>query len=1805
MQAHGSQPRRPSRQDTIDLHDDLAHEGQGYQHYDDGRYASDDEFHTNGVSVMEDEDDQEEFMDEDDRSSVSEIPDPSIDFDLVYSLHTFVATVEGQANVAKGDSLFLMDDSNSYWWLVRVLKSQEVGYIPAENIETPYERLARLNKHRNVDLASATQQERTEDTKSIRERDRRQRYGSSPVPLPKSVVFGGGSNQVFNYPPAVWNSDEYEGDEWDEDEEGEYEEAYEEIGEDSGAQGQSANDKVNPADFDPDDGMSWEEGAADESRNKQIAQQPQQQQQQQQGDPSPDQTKITPGAQQAQLGLGLASTVRQGSRERLVSGQSQQSQQSQDTTRGFDPEGITETKRVTATPAIARDSAPARQNGNETTAPGPGLQLAGQGQAQTQQRPSQEDGKRSREDPSDSETGEGSRKRGKDNRSSNGDRKLRKDRNSDGPDTDGEGSGKESKDKDKKKKGGVLAGLFGRGKKDKKEKDNGRRPISSQDSETSLATRGSDDSLSAPSSYTTSPPETGGPVFQQQRRPNPTDTRRNQPSNLQGTQSGTPLASTLRMQRADQELQARFQQSFARSPSSPPDPASAYGTQSAATQLRNLHTTTHNGRPGSLILIEGNQPLPELSVLRVFAGERVESEATFKTVLVNADTTSTKLVHQAMQRFRLANAEDPSEYYLTVKSAAGAEATLQPDERPLLVFEAEQARAPTVKRSSVGSINSIASNLSAMPAIAKLGMNDFADDSAVNARFSVQIVIYPEDLPEGMVFDPHTEAIVPRATLQHRSQSGIVASPGISQTQRRKVLNFPKNTTVAEVIEASLERFGILEGVVEGGDDVEEKMSKRRSHSRVRYGLAVLNEGQAERDLLSSSKVLDAFAKQPIMRVIDRRSADAKRRSADSAMLLAAVEDVQQDDPVFILRRVAGARNSIRSSTSRYSAPLDELALQQLAQRESVSDASVVSDREPQQLASPQQMTPKEIIAAQRAASRANQRAIITTQANSERGVDVLLPDRATLRSTRARTDDRMRYSYVLPDGEAYDISDIVERELRGNQSPSGTRAASTEGGDLLEGVLETPRNVMEEKLDRVLNKIRDDKSNGRLGVNIPNQSRQSPSATSRSSHLRQGSDSSPRLGSSPHQDSDASQYYNGRSPVTPPTTVEARGPTRPVLLRDNFGVNELMAVIELSAALRKPAPRPGLSPVDELLFGPSLTLGEIHPSLRDIYEPTFREMQDVDRPLTFDAIRFGKLLRPTITFHSSAEMNTKRVGVLGGGQLGRMLAASASLLNIEVLFLDVGAQAPAKQVLASTEHIDGSFSDSPKIRELASKVDILTVEIEHVNVEVLESIEREGKVSVQPTPATIRTIQDKYVQKEHLVSHNVRVAESVPVASGVEAIQDAGRKMGYPLMLKSRTLAYDGRGNFVVRSEDKAAEALKALGDRPLYAERWAPFTKELAVMVVRGLDGQVKSYPVVETVHKNNICHLVFAPARENPGVIQAARKLAEDAVRTFTGAGVFGVEMFLMPDDTLMVNEIAPRPHNSGHYTIEGCYSSQYDNHLRAILSLPLGDTELKVPSAIMLNLIGQSDQGDEINRVARAALDVPGTSTHLYGKAACRPGRKMGHITMVGTSDAQTRRSLRGLLEVMGEPADQIDLYAPQDPAPGFSHPSPLVGVIMGSDSDLPTMRAAAQILENFKIPFELSIVSAHRTADRMVTYARSAAGRGLKVIIAGAGGAAHLPGMVAAMTSLPVIGVPVKGSSLDGVDSLHSIVQMPRGVPVATVAINNSTNAGLLAVRILGASDPRIQAVIDEYMQNMEKEVLDKVDRLDQVGWKAY
>ncbi|VEU20969.1 DEKNAAC101852 [Brettanomyces naardenensis] len=561
--------------------------------------------------------------------------------------------------------------------------------------------------------------------------------------------------------------------------------------------------------------------------------------------------------------------------------------------------------------------------------------------------------------------------------------------------------------------------------------------------------------------------------------------------------------------------------------------------------------------------------------------------------------------------------------------------------------------------------------------------------------------------------------------------------------------------------------------------------------------------------------------------------------------------------------------------------------------------------------------------------------------------------------------------------------------------------------------------------------------------------------------------------------------------------------------------------------------------------------------------------------------------------------MDSKVVGILGGGQLGRMLVEAANRLNIKTVILEEGTSAPAKQINAVSEHINGSFTDPVKIRELAKKCDVLTVEIEHVDTDALKAVQKDTGVEIHPSPDTLAIIKDKYSQKQHLARGHIAVAESVSVDATECALLSVGDKFGYPYMLKSRTLAYDGRGNFVVKSKSDVKEALEALRDVPLYAERWAPFAKELAVMVVRSINGQVFAYSTVETVQKDNICHIVYAPARVSDSTRAKAQILAKDAVSTFTGAGIFGVEMFLLPDGQLLVNEIAPRPHNSGHYTIDACVTSQFEAHIRAITGLPMPNNfaSLSTPNthAIMLNVLGADKPNGELEICTRA-LSTPNASVYLYGKTT-RPGRKMGHINIVSESMSDCERKLA---YIRGEASDVAGATSTDTKSE-----QPLVGVIMGSDSDLPVMAAACDILKDFNVPFEVTIVSAHRTPQRMANYAIEAPKRGIRCIIAGAGGAAHLPGMVAAMTPLPVIGVPVKAHILDGVDSLYSIVQMPRGVPVATVAINNSTNAALLAVRILGAYDPKYLTAMEKYQSDMEDGVLVKAEKLEAEGYEEY
>jgi phosphoribosylaminoimidazole carboxylase len=486
-----------------------------------------------------------------------------------------------------------------------------------------------------------------------------------------------------------------------------------------------------------------------------------------------------------------------------------------------------------------------------------------------------------------------------------------------------------------------------------------------------------------------------------------------------------------------------------------------------------------------------------------------------------------------------------------------------------------------------------------------------------------------------------------------------------------------------------------------------------------------------------------------------------------------------------------------------------------------------------------------------------------------------------------------------------------------------------------------------------------------------------------------------------------------------------------------------------------------------------------------------------------------------------------KTVGVLGGGQLGRMLAEAANRLNVMLIILDKD-KAPAKQITAHEKHISGSFKDPTSIRELAKISDVLTIEIEHVDADILREIEQSG-TPVHPSPCTIKTIQDKYDQKLHLQEAHVAVAQAIPLKDdSPEELKRVGKELGFPYMLKSRKEAYDGRGNFPVQSADDIAAAIKALGKRgpnSLYAEEWASFSKELAVMVVQTSTGTL-AFPTVETVHENSICKLVYAPARGvSTAVLRKAEELAKRAVGSFKGKGVYGVEMFLLPNGELLINEIAPRPHNSGHYTIEACPLSQYDAHLRAILDLPIPEESLRPREpSIMLNILGGQKPESHLE-VAKYALGNPRTSCHLYGKGNGTPGRKMGHVTVTAHSMSECETLIAPLIHAVDVVSGKISPSTkPTSDEVLFKNRSPLVAVIMGSDSDLPTVKPCLQLLTTFTIPFTVQITSAHRTPAWMSTFTATAAENGIRVIIAAAGGAAHLPGMAAAHTPLPVIGM---------------------------------------------------------------------------------
>ena len=359
--------------------------------------------------------------------------------------------------------------------------------------------------------------------------------------------------------------------------------------------------------------------------------------------------------------------------------------------------------------------------------------------------------------------------------------------------------------------------------------------------------------------------------------------------------------------------------------------------------------------------------------------------------------------------------------------------------------------------------------------------------------------------------------------------------------------------------------------------------------------------------------------------------------------------------------------------------------------------------------------------------------------------------------------------------------------------------------------------------------------------------------------------------------------------------------------------------------------------------------------------------------------------------------MKPLRIGIVGGGQLGKMLTIAAKKMGFYVAVIDPTPQSPAGQV--ADLQIVADYKDAKAIQKLAKLTDVLTFEIELANSTVLDKILKSGK-NVQPNPRTLGIIRDKLLQKKFLLKNRISTSAFIEVTKPAD-IDLAVKVFGYPFMLKARTDAYDGRGNYLVSKESDIERGLEKLTRRPLYIEKFVPFIKEVAVTIARTPTGKIALYPVVETTHKDNICDTVIAPANISKRAKNNALKLARKTMKALSGAGVFAIEMFLTKDDNVLINEIAPRVHNSGHYTIEACITSQFEQHIRAICNLPLGNTDMVGRAAVMKNILGTAN-GDGFPKGIEAVLKIPGISLHLYGKHEARIARKMGHITVIGDS-----------------------------------------------------------------------------------------------------------------------------------------------------------------------------------------------------------
>lgn len=383
-----------------------------------------------------------------------------------------------------------------------------------------------------------------------------------------------------------------------------------------------------------------------------------------------------------------------------------------------------------------------------------------------------------------------------------------------------------------------------------------------------------------------------------------------------------------------------------------------------------------------------------------------------------------------------------------------------------------------------------------------------------------------------------------------------------------------------------------------------------------------------------------------------------------------------------------------------------------------------------------------------------------------------------------------------------------------------------------------------------------------------------------------------------------------------------------------------------------------------------------------------------------------AELVRP-----AARRMGLPAVGIVGGGQLGRMMALAGHALGLRLVVLDPDPASPASQVVPVS--LEGALDDIESLRSLARITDIVTFENEWVEPRLVAQLEAEGR-RVWPASRTLARIQDKLHQRTYLAAAGLpvpRFAAAQDLAA-VRAWEDS-----WPLVLKTRLQGYDGHGVRIVENPAHLKDAWEALAGQPLMVEAFVPFERELAVMVARSPTGEVRSYPVVETRQRQHVCHTVIAPAPVDEAIRERAGAVARAAVEAVEGVGIFGVELFVDARGAVSVNELAPRPHNSGHYTLDACTTSQFEQHLRAVLGWPLADPAMHSPAAVMVNILAEIDAPEAEPDLA-AALAFAGVKVHWYGKRGARPGRKLGHITAVAHDPAVACERATAAREALG-------------------------------------------------------------------------------------------------------------------------------------------------------------------------------------------